>query len=69
MDTRDYAAVPRGDEEDLPVEERIEALRANMLKAAEDLDFERAAAMRDAMKKLEGKDLAPRPKKRQRPRR
>ena len=69
MGTRDYSAVPRGDEEDLPVEERIEALRANMLKAAEDLDFERAAAMRDAMKKLEGKDVTPRLKKRQRPRR
>ena len=69
MGTRDYSAVSRGDEEDLPVAERIEALRANMLKAAEDLDFERAAAMRDAMKKLEGKDVTPRLKKRQRPRR
>jgi excinuclease ABC subunit B len=69
MGTRDYAAVPRGDEDDLPVEEQIEALRAKMLKAAEDLDFERAAAMRDAMKKLEGKDVTPRLKKRQRPRR
>ena len=69
MGTRDYSAVPRGDEDDLPVEEQIEALRAKMLKAAEDLDFERAAAMRDAMKKLEGKDVTPRLKKRQRPRR
>ncbi|MFK8003041.1 MAG: excinuclease ABC subunit UvrB [Polyangiales bacterium] len=69
MGTRDYSAVPRGDDDDLPVEERIEALRAKMLKAAEDLDFERAAAMRDAMKKLEGKDVTPRLKKRQRPRR
>ena len=74
MGTTDYSAVPRveGAGEDQPLEERIEALRAAMLAAAEDLDFERAAELRDEIKRLEGggKEKAPRrPRRPQRPRR
>ncbi|MEM6955911.1 MAG: excinuclease ABC subunit UvrB [Myxococcota bacterium] len=69
MGTRDYAAVPSVESDDMPVAERIQMLRSKMLKAAEELDFERAAGFRDEISRLEGKDRAPRPKRRQRPRR
>ncbi|MBX3246013.1 MAG: excinuclease ABC subunit UvrB [Myxococcales bacterium] len=69
----DWSTVPRGDVDDagLPVEARIESLRAAMLKAAEELDFERAASLRDEIRRLEegGKvERAPRNKGRGRAR-
>ncbi len=73
MGMTDYSAVPKveGAGEDVPLEERIEALRAAMYAAAEELDFESAAKLRDEIKKLEDGDKAPkrRPARRQRPRR
>ncbi len=58
--TRDYMAVPKTKvgnietmkEEDLP--DMVEALRLEMLSAAEALDFERAAKIRDQLKRLRG---------------
>ena len=58
--TRDYMAVPKNKvgnletmkEEELP--DVIEALRLEMLSAAESLDFERAAKIRDQLKRLRG---------------
>ncbi len=73
MGTTDWAVVPKvdGADADQPLAERLEALRAAMYQAAEDLDFEKAASLRDEIKRLEGGDRAPRlrPGKRQRPRR
>ena len=70
MGLSDYAAVPKVEGADEgPIEERIEALRAAMYAAAEDLDFETAAQLRDQIKKLEGKGDRPPDRKRQRPRR
>ena len=64
MGGNDWSTVSRveGDDEGLPVEQRLEALRAQMLKAAEDLDFERAASMRDEIRRIEsgGREKAPR---------
>jgi excinuclease ABC subunit B len=55
--TSDWTAVPRGtdvaDDESKSVPERIDELRSEMLLAAEQLDFERAAELRDRIKKLE----------------
>jgi excinuclease ABC subunit B len=56
----DYVSVPLRDAGDAQtVAERADALRSEMLLAAEQLDFERAAALRDALTQLE-KGLAPR---------
>ncbi|MEM9074797.1 MAG: excinuclease ABC subunit UvrB [Myxococcota bacterium] len=62
MGATDWSAVPKveGAEDDQPVELRIEALRAAMYAAAEELDFEKAASLRDEIKRLEGGDVAPR---------
>ena len=64
MGGSDWSTVSRveGDDEGLPMEQRIEALRAQMLKAAEDLDFERAATLRDEIRRIEsgGREKAPR---------
>ena len=72
MGTTDYRSVPAvsDDDETVPVEQRIEALRSLMMRAAEELDFEQAAQLRDQIVKLSG-DPNPRrrPKRRQRPRR
>ncbi|MET0343679.1 MAG: excinuclease ABC subunit UvrB [Polyangiales bacterium] len=62
MGQRDYVAVPsrpdaKADAKD--VGEQVEMLRSEMLLAAEALDFERAAALRDQIRKLEGDDSAP----------
>jgi excinuclease ABC subunit B len=63
--TTDYYAVPTRRREstaaakaaaEVPLEERIEALRAEMFLAAEDLDFERAAKIRDTLKALRALD-------------
>ena len=54
----DYVTPPRrtaGDEESLPTAERIEALRGEMLLAAEALEFEKAATLRDEIAELEGR--------------
>ncbi|MCA9613256.1 MAG: excinuclease ABC subunit UvrB, partial [Myxococcales bacterium] len=75
MGGSDWSTVSRvdGDDEGLPLEERLEGLRAQMLKAAEELDFERAATLRDEIRRLEsgGREKAPRrpARKPQRPRR
>jgi excinuclease UvrABC helicase subunit UvrB len=68
MGEHDSVALParrdaQPDAED--VGERLELLRSEMLLAAESLDFERAAELRDQMRRLEGAPgaLAP-PKKR-----
>ncbi len=57
-------------DDEAPLEERIEAIRQAMYTAAEALDFEKAAELRDEIKRLEGRD-APKRKRRkpQRPRR
>ena len=64
MGGSDWSTVSRveGDDEGLPMEQRIEALRAQMLKAAEDLDFERGATLRDEIRRIEsgGREKAPR---------
>ena len=55
MGQSDYYGVPVvEDDTDQPLGERIAALKAAMYKAAEDLDFEKAAELRDEMKRLEG---------------
>ena len=73
MGGSDWSTVPRveGDDEGLPLAERVEALRAQMLRAAEELDFERAASLRDEIRRLEsgGKERAPRNMGRKRPQR
>jgi excinuclease ABC subunit B len=72
MGTRDFSTVPRVDgvDDQAPLEERLEAIRQAMYSAAEALDFEKAAELRDEIKRLEGRD-APKRKRRkpQRPRR
>ena len=71
----DYVTVPilaRVDDaaEDADRDALIEALRSEMLLAAENLDFERAAALRDRLAKLEpGSRTEPTPKKKSRKRR
>ncbi|MDQ3036768.1 MAG: excinuclease ABC subunit UvrB [Myxococcota bacterium] len=54
---RDWIAVPRGrdvaDDETKSLPERIDELRSEMLLAAEQLEFEKAAEIRDRIKKLE----------------
>jgi excinuclease ABC subunit B len=62
--TTDYYAVPRqkpgtpaaeaGSAEDLDLTERIQALRQEMFAAAESLQFETAARLRDELKRLQG---------------
>jgi excinuclease ABC subunit B len=60
MGQRDYVAVPsisaRDGADPKDTAERVEMLRSEMLLAAETLDFERAAQLRDQIKKLEGGD-------------
>jgi excinuclease ABC subunit B len=50
--SEEYAVAPR----DIP--KQIKKLRKEMLAAAKELDFERAAALRDKVRKLEGMELA-----------
>jgi excinuclease ABC subunit B len=60
--TRDYYAVPRGgaaasagaSRENVDLADRIEALRQEMFAAAENLEFEKAARLRDQLKLLKG---------------
>jgi excinuclease ABC subunit B len=50
----------RGKRDPVDLAEQIRAMRAEMFAAAESLDFERAARLRDELKKMEalaGKDL------------
>jgi excinuclease ABC subunit B len=59
---KDYAGVPARDEEEsrIPTHEipvLIESLRREMGEAARDLDFERAAALRDRIQELESERL------------
>ena len=63
---RDYASVSKAAEEDAPyftadspgdVSKRIEQLRAEMIEAAERLEFEAAAALRDRIAALEKREL------------
>jgi excinuclease ABC subunit B len=51
---RDFVAVPIKGGTGESVEERVEELRAEMLAAAEALDFERAAELRDRLRALSG---------------
>jgi excinuclease ABC subunit B len=57
----DFLAIPivKGGDEGASVGERIEALRAEMLVAAEGLEFEKAAKIRDAIRQLEHAGDAP----------
>jgi excinuclease ABC subunit B len=68
MSDRDYVAIPAlrdASEANASPEEQIELLRSEMLLAAEGLDFERAAELRDRIKKIEGGERAtPAPRKR-----
>jgi excinuclease ABC subunit B len=62
----DYVAIPvlKPDEvDDSPgsIKETIQELRTEMLLAAEELDFEKAAKLRDRIKQLTGEDPAPAP--------
>jgi len=62
--SRDYFAVPKtggpgakggaSNEPEVDLAEQIESLRQEMFKAAEELDFERAARLRDQLRKLRG---------------
>ena len=61
--TTDYFDVPKipkagkdgkGAAEDVDISEQIRAMRGEMFTAAETLDFERAARLRDELKRLEG---------------
>jgi len=59
--TTDYYEIPKvpkagkgGKQVDIDVSEQIRAMRAEMFSAAEALDFERAARLRDELKRLEG---------------
>jgi excinuclease ABC subunit B len=59
VESADYLSAPRFEKgaalgDDLSPAERIEALRSEMLLAAEALEFERAATLRDEIAKLEG---------------
>ncbi len=61
---RDYYAVPRlpkdgagGGAPEMDVSERIEALRLEMFAAAENLEFEKAARIRDQIRTLRGEGL------------
>ncbi|HEX6243044.1 MAG TPA: excinuclease ABC subunit UvrB [Polyangiales bacterium] len=57
MADRDYVAIPNrreAEESDKTPAEQIELLRSEMLLAAEALDFERAAELRDRIKRLSG---------------
>ena len=47
-----------GKGDDYVTEEYLEALHAEMLKAAKELDFERAAALRDQIAELKGQPTA-----------
>ncbi len=49
--------------------EQVAAVRAEMLLAAENLEFERAALLRDTLLQLQGKAASNAPKRKQRPRR
>jgi excinuclease ABC subunit B len=73
LGTRDFSTVARVDgvDDEMPVGEKLEALRDAMLRAAEALDFEKAAELRDEIKRVEGRDVPKkkRDRKRQRPRR
>lgn len=67
----DFIAVPliTKDSDGATMHERIEALRAEMLMAAEGLEFEKAAKIRDAIRQLEQtgdapQKKAPKPRKR-----
>ncbi len=57
---RDYYAIPKGSKAQAPpgseldVVDRVEALRQEMFAAAEALDFERAARLRDELRRIEG---------------
>jgi excinuclease ABC subunit B len=51
---RDFVAVPLKGATGESVEERVESLRAEMLAAAESLDFERAAELRDRLRAIGG---------------
>jgi excinuclease ABC subunit B len=58
----DYVAVPilrAGEGDPKQLERTIEELRSDMLLAAEQLDFERAAELRDRIQKLQGKPAEP----------
>jgi excinuclease ABC subunit B len=58
--TRDYYAVPKGKpsagggDAAMDLSDRIEALRQEMFAAAENLEFEKAARLRDQLKMLKG---------------
>jgi excinuclease ABC subunit B len=58
----DYVTVPilrPGESDPERLEKNLEELRSEMLLAAENLDFERAAELRDRIKKLQGKPAEP----------
>ncbi len=56
-------AVGRRDEVTVDVEERINALETEMLAAADELDFEKAAQLRDRIEELESPETDGEPKK------
>jgi excinuclease ABC subunit B len=58
--TIDYLAIPKTPkgksplDADIDISEKLQALRLEMFEAAENLEFEKAARMRDELKRLEG---------------
>ncbi len=64
IEEKDYYTVPiaaEGGEEYVPVEDipkLVKRLRKEMLAAAKDLNFEKAAELRDRVRKLEERELA-----------
>ena len=71
MGNRDFSSVSKVDgvSDEMPLPERIEAIREAMLRAAEDLDFEKAAELRDEIKRLEGRDAPKRGRRKKKPQR
>ncbi len=72
--TVDYMHVPVGPSSELSSDdeevraERVDALRAEMIQAAERLEFEKAARLRDELRRLSASDpLEPPPQKRRKP--
>ena len=58
--TIDYLSIPKTPkgksalDPDIDISEKLQALRLEMFEAAENLEFEKAARMRDELKRLEG---------------
>ncbi len=62
----DYTNVAPEVDESASVEERVASMKTQMLQAAEELDFERAASLRDEIRKLTGEPAQSKPARQKR---